>query len=607
MILRLKPVRSSREPALSARLLGRLVRCFVAAALLAGALGFARPSLSAPEIEIRGNRSLPSGTIKGLMDGIRWDDSGDHLVLRDVQEAYIRQGYLSAKMRLERNTADSTIVLYVDEGEPARMGRVKVIGAKRFNEEAVRQVLNIESGSHFRPVAVDRGVQELLEMYDAEGYPFTQVWIDSLALEPVTSQLRLVVYVVEGASKNLSRVHVEGLEKTKEDVAIRLSGLRVGEPYDGESVRNAYLRLSTSGVFEDVAYPAIQISPQGQGVEAVIKVVESKQSNSFTAALGYAEREGVNERVLSGVVRLDLLNIGGALRDLRVFWRNDGTGRVQTELAFRQQFFLGRRMSLGLSLQQIGQDTVYTWQSLGVETGLPVGRLWQGMFGIDFAIHGDRNTFAFGDVTKSIRYRLMGGYSYARGKRHRGTFVSLGNRFTYANKKQSFRDEPGDQPQSDLQQRADQTVTQYITELDVELAVEIGRRAHIANRTVYQNLASRELVPPLSEQFYIGGAATVRGYRENQFHSPQIAYSRSELLVGRSRAENGYVFADVGYFLQQSLLPSGDTVEDARFLTGYGFGLRTQSKAGNVDISFAVGEEFSLQQTKIHIMLNRSF
>lgn len=579
-----------------ARLLRRAARCLVLAVLFMGALVSPQASLATRGIEVRGNRSLSSRAIKSLVDGVSWDDTSDQRVLRDVQEAYIRHGYLSATIRLERNAADSTIVLFVDEGEPARMGRVKVIGAEHFSEETVRRVLSIEEGLHFQPVAVDRGVQELLEMYDAEGYPFTQVWMESLELEPVTSQLRLTVYVVEGVSKNLSHIHVEGLEKTKEEVAIKLSGLRTGEPYDGDSVRDAYLRLSTSGVFEDVAYPTIQISPQGQGVEALIKVVESKRSNSFTAAVGYAEREGGNDRVLSGVVRLDLLNIGGALRDLSVFWRNDGAGRIQTELGFRQQFFLGRRMSLGLSLQQVGQDTAYTWQSLGVETGLPVGRLWQGMFGVDFAIHGDRNTFAYGDVTNSLRYRLTGGYSYMRGKKHRETFFALGNRFTYANKKQGYRDNHGGQ-----------AISQYIVGLEAELAVEIGHRFHIANKTVYQNLTSRERTVPLSEQFYIGGAATVRGYREDQFHSPQVAYSRSEFLIGKSRAENGYVFADIGYFLQQNLLPSGDVLEDARFLTGYGFGLRTQSKAGNVDISFAVGEELSLQQTKVHVILNRSF
>jgi hemolysin activation/secretion protein len=253
-------------------------------------------------------------------------------------------------------------------------------------------------------------------------------------------------------------------------------------------------------------------------------------------------------------------------------------------------------MSLGLSLQQIGQDTVYTWQSLGVEVGVPVGRLWNGMLGLDFAVNGDRNTFAQGDVANSFRYRLTGGYSYVRGKRIRGTHFDFENRLTYARKQLNYREV-----------NPSQSVTQYIFAARLRSAFQLGGRLHLANQTNLENLTSQEALVPLSEQFYIGGAATVRGYRENQFHSPQVGYSRTELLLGRSRAENGYVFVDVGYFLQQTLTPSGVILEKGRFITGYGFGLRTQSRAGNVDISFAVGDELSLQRTKIHLILNRSF
>jgi outer membrane protein assembly factor BamA len=577
---------------------GRFSSSHVAATALLAAVLLIRPVvlLGVPNMEIKGNRTISDRTIRGLMDGVSWDGGADQRVLRGVQEAYIRQGYLFASIRLQRVGADSTIVVLIDEGEAARLDRVKIIGASRFDEETIQRVLHIEEGDQFNPGRVDRGVRELLGMYDTEGYPFTQVWIDSLGIEPATSQVGLTVHIVEGDTKSLSRIRVEGLEKTKEDVAIRLSGLRPGQPYDGDSVREAYLRLSASGVFEDVAYPTIRISPQGQGVEAVIEVVESKKTNNFTAAIGYAEQEGSKDPMLSGVVQLDLLNIGGSLRDLNVFWRNDGAGRIQTELAFRQQFFLGRRMSLGVSLQQVGQDTVYTWQSLGIQSGLPVGKLWGGLVGLDFAAHGDRNTFAQGDVTNSLRFRLTGGYSYVRGQRHRGAFLELGNQYTYADKKMNYRDGSGEQ-----------SVNQLIVGANINSALELSRRFHVANRTALQNLSSQEEFVPLSEQFYIGGAATVRGYRENQFHSPRVAFSRTELLVGRSRAENGYLFADFGYFLQQTRSPSGDVAADGRLISGYGFGLRTQSKAGNIDISFAVGEEFSLQQTKIHLMLNRTF
>ncbi len=578
----------------------KLARCFsphlVGFALaLATAVACPRPAFPEPHVEIQGNRVLSDDAISGLLGGWTWDGIGDDSIVRGVQEAYIRKGHLFASIRLQRNVADSTFVVLIDEGSPARLDRVNVRGTARFDEATLRRVLGVEVGDHFRPESVNRGMEELLEMYDAQGYPFAQVWIDSLHVDPATSRVTLNVYVVEGGTKNLSHVRVEGLEKTKEDVAIKLTGLRVGAPYDGESLRDAYMRLSSSGVFEDVAYPIVQVSPLGEGVETLIKVVESPKTNSFAAAIGYAQQETGDGDALSGLVRLDLLNIGGRLRDLNLFWRNDGAGRLQTELAFRQQFFLGQRMNLGVNLSQVGQDTLYTWQSLGLESGLPVGKLWRGMLAIDAAVNGDRSTFAQGDVARSFRLRLAGGYAYAIGQKDRGVWIRLANRFTYADKEMDSRD------------GGSESVSQYSVGADVQSALELRRRLHVYNRTVYQGLSSPEPLVPLSEQFYVGGAASVRGYRENQFHSPVVAFSRSELLVGRSRLENGYLFVDVGYYMQQEQTPSGDVAATGRVIAGYGVGLRTQSKAGNVDFSFALGEEFSLQRAKIHLALERTF
>jgi outer membrane protein insertion porin family len=121
------------------------------------------------------------------------------------------------------------------------------------------------------------------------------------------------------------------------------------------------------------------------------------------------------------------------------------------------------------------------------------------------------------------------------------------------------------------------------------------------------SIESKEDLVPVSEQYTLGGAATLRGYRENQFHSRRVAYSRSELLLGRSRSENAYLFADGGYFLDENVSPAGAVISNDRFRFGYGFGLRTASRVGNIDISFGVGEKLSLQQTKVHVILNRSF
>jgi outer membrane protein insertion porin family len=124
---------------------------------------------------------------------------------------------------------------------------------------------------------------------------------------------------------------------------------------------------------------------------------------------------------------------------------------------------------------------------------------------------------------------------------------------------------------------------------------------------VYRGLESGEEYIPLSEQFYVGGAATIRGYRENQFHGRRVAYVRSELRVGRSRRENGYLFVDGGYVLWENRSSTGVVTQDEEFPVGYGFGLRTESRVGNIDLSFGIGDKLSLRQTKVHVILNQSF
>ena len=79
---------------------------------------------------------------------------------------------------------------------------------------------------------------------DADGTPDAPVTVDEGE-----------VYVVDGGRRELQRVSVEGLQKTREDLVVKLSGLQPGEPYSGDRLRDAFLRLSTSGIFDEVFFP----------------------------------------------------------------------------------------------------------------------------------------------------------------------------------------------------------------------------------------------------------------------------------------------------------------------------------------------------------------
>ena len=47
--------------------------------------------------------------------------------------------------------------------------------------------------------------------------------------------------------------------------------------------------------------------------------------------------------------------------------------------------------------------------------------------------------------------------------------------------------------------------------------------------------------------------------------------------------------------------------ENGKGLAGFGFGVRSASRLGRIDLSFAVSDGLSLQQTKVHVLLEQNF
>jgi outer membrane protein assembly factor BamA len=557
-------------------------------------------------VVVVGNRVFKAGEILEFARQGGWKPGQGSAGMSALQEAYFREGYLQASFQvipgqmastttsLSYAADDSVVVLVVSEGSVARLGRVHVKGAQRQTSVAVMETLGIEESAEFVPRVFDRRVEDLLRSYDEQGHPFAQVWIDSLSLDD-GNVVHLSLFVVEGRERKLENVAVEGAQKTKPELVVRMSGLRPGRVYRGEMLRDAYLRLKSSGVFTDVEPPKLRVSSDGVGVDAVLVVDEARRSNSFAAVLGYAAADNGQDDQLSGMVRLGLNNIGGTLKDLHALWTNDGRGRSETRLQYRDRYFLGRLMMVSLLLEQVGQDTLYTWQSVGVDAGRSAGRIGRDLLGVSVGVHADRNVFGEGALLRSWRYRIATGVSLIRGNLKRRTFADINTWFTLARKNSYFREDGGTE-----------SLNQYILEFEGDGSVGLMRSLAFYLGLAYRGLESGEELIPLSEQFYIGGARTLRGYRENQFHGRRVATARSELRVGSSAKENLYLFVDTGYVLQETPVLDGIVTQEL-FRTGYGFGLRTSSQIGVIGLSFGIGEEVSLGQAKVHILLEQQF
>jgi len=562
---------------------------FVLLVALAGAAVAAR----APVLRVLGTQSMSSDRAAAILKAGGFPSEK---ALRDLQEEYLRNGRLFASMTV-RMESDSSYTVLVDEGATARVRRMHISGASHFPADEVARELGLEPGAVFDPRRLTTRMDALLTRYDADGYPFVEVWVDSVGVDPDSAAVDVSLYVVEGTTRNVERVTVDGLKKTRSDLAVKIAGVQTGGPYRSQMLEDAYLRAVSSGVFTDVEYPTVRMSADGSGVDLVLHVNEPQRSHVFAAALGYASASENTERVLSGYVQLELNNIGGTLKDFGANWSNDGAGRNETHIRYRDRLFLGHRLGLGLRLEQVGQDTLYTWQSAGIEGERGLGRVAGTLLGFSAAGYGDRNVFSEGPLLRSSRWRVKTGANAMWGSDRAGSYLRLAGGVTFAFKHNSYRDDnsgPGD-------------VRQTIYDGTAGMMIPAWRNLHVAIDGRLEWLDSDEQDVPLSEQFYVGGARTVRGYRESQFHGRRVAYARNELRLGRSVKDGFYAFVDAGYVRQETPQSDGTTLVDGTGLTGYGFGVRSLSRAGRLDLSFAVSDGLSLRQTKVHVILEQNF
>ncbi len=489
--------------------------------------------------------------------------------IRALQESYFESGRLFATVSV-RVEADSSHTVLIEEGDVARVRRVRVAGMLTRPESEVRRELRLETGAPFVPRELSGRIADLLSDYDRAGLPFAQVWVDSVGIDADSAAVDVALTLVEGTPRVVSAVVVEGLKKTKPPLAIKIAGIQAGTDYRAQVLEDAFLRLTASGVFTQVDYPSVRMSADGQGVDAVLHVDEPARSHSFAGALGYASAEAGEDRTLSGLVQLDLNNIGGTLKDLGVLWTNDGVGRNETHIRYRDRLFLGRRLEMGLRLEQVGQDTLYTWQSAGLDAARNVGRALGTLLGASAGAFGDRNVYSTGTVVRSTRWRARLGASALRGSERRGGYGSLEAAVTFAHKSNTYR--AGSTGPAD--------VRQIIYDGALKAVVPVWRSLNYALDGRFDWLESSETLVPLPEQFNIGGARTVRGYRENQFHGRHVAYARNELRLGRSPREGLYVFGDVGSVQQETPTADGGVSVDRIGLAGWGFGVRSFSRVG---------------------------
>ena len=140
-------------------------------------------------------------------------------------------------------------------------------------------------------------------------------------------------------------VYVDGLTKTKDNTIRREILLRPGDVFSSGKVRRSMEKIYNLG-FIDGAEPNIAPTGQPDIMNLAFSITEGKPG-MITAGAGYSS---VDKFV--GSIQLQHMNLFGRAQKLNLLWEF-GARRQNYEIDWTEPWFLGKAMSLGLSLYNI--------------------------------------------------------------------------------------------------------------------------------------------------------------------------------------------------------------------------------------------------------------
>lgn len=529
---------------------------------------------------------------------------GHRDLLAELRDRWLERGYLAAAVSLaDTGASDRAATVRVAPGPLFRLGELRVEGDPFEGRERLLDAWLPRSGDPFRPEDYLAAAAGIVTACAERGYPFP-VWLTrSLALDPEAARVDVIALLLPGTRA------VVGMQATTlptargERFLIRAAGLRHGSRYRESDLRRGTDRLLARDLYTRVDEPLVHLTAARDTVGILWRVVPLERANRLGVVLGLSRKEEGGTR-LSGQVDLELPNLAGTGRRLAAGWSDDGDRRSHFGFSYLEPLVLGTPLDTDLALDSEVEKDSYTRFRLDNRWRLPVVSLW----GVELGIGWDRATYPTGDLESTKRLRGRVALRHSRGDRARsgwsGTFA-----IETASRSSTLRPAAADTGAGAGGELGSQD-NQRLLEGDLAGEVWLRSTVSLAGRASFRQNDADVRPVPLPEQYRFGGANTVRGYREGEFHGETAAWGGVELRLGRAHRSRVYTFVDVGYFEFSVRVEDAErTLLETRSGTnlGFGLGLVTAAAAGELNLAVGFPGDVDFATAKLHVSLLGNF
>lgn len=572
------------------------------------------------EIVVQGNKVLSTAAIISL-SGHKVGDPCNEQTLAEMRDRLLRTGNFgqhvadqnqAIKIQAEQGADNKCkVIITVDEND--KIEKILISGSGPIPPEEVNKLIeplrpNVYNEENIRNIA--NAIQDL---YNKRGFliEFGQIRPD--AENPGYLPIPIIVTRVDDIKINGKRL------KTREFVLLREMKTKKGDYYNRKNFfEKDLLKLYNLDLFEDLN-PVEEIVGVGR-VRLIINLVE-KRTGTISAGIGFSNRQQ-----LLGRAELSETNFRGRGEAVNLLWETGGvSGRNSVELGYTRPWVDKHQTALSFnifdkvvyrfanSLQNtngstggiIGtDDSRYNEQRTGLS--LSLSRPFQDTFRGSINIRAENvrtNRIDLDELNTAI---IQNGpiYTFGAGVQHdtrdllidpiSGGYQNANFQVGYANLRQ-LRDTNGNL----IVQPVTGNVNFGKGFVDLRTYISLsGRRKKPTDEKT--SLAFRLMLGssvgtlPFFEQFFVGGAESLRGYREDRFWGRHMFIGSAEFRVPLAKRLKGVFFLDVGHawggrysdvtiegFRQSGLSPR----------LGIGLGIRVGTPLGPIRLDYGFGSE----------------
>lgn len=550
---------------------------------------------------LAGNAALSNGELlstlrdNGLLSfrpGIA-ERIGDALLERYHEHGFYFTRIDSLSIEASRDSTFYSLFVELTEGTPVTLGECSVTGNSAIETVKLFDAMELKRGTTFSQASLSAGIASIIALYERQGYPFASVTVDDLNLTDTEDgpAMNVALRIDEGRLFTVDEFTIEGNTLTQPRVITRETRIAIGEVFHAEKVASIRRRLERLGFFSGVSEPDLYVRGDRGGL--LIRVVEG-QTNVFDGVIGWQpERLGVESGYLTGLVKLSFRNVFGTGRRFDARWERATREVSEIEIRYLEPWLFGQPLNLGGGFFQRQQDSAYVQRMFDAKaTVLATSSLsLSALVQLTEVIRSQNSIIASLSSSKT----LSGGLELLIDTRddvyNPRSGLMLRNGYSFGTKRTTL----SGAVQSEILQKL---------EVDASYYHEFFPR-HVAALALH----GRELRGNAADQtdFYrLGGANTLRGYREEQFSGTRIAWLNCEYRYSLGRRSFAFAFFDLGYIF----LPANEAASRAEFTAvqhGFGIGGRLETGLGVIGVSYALGEGDSLTNGKVHFGLINEF